>query len=89
MLSCQVVMNALERIAPRHLAEDWDNTGLLVGSFSQKVERILVALDVDDTVVAEAIERRADMIVAHHPALFRGMKQLRQRIRTSTSHAAA
>ena len=77
MLSCQVVMNALERIAPRHLAEDWDNTGLLVGSFSQKVERILVALDVDDTVVAEAIERRADMIVAHHPAIFRGMKQLR------------
>lgn len=77
MLSCQVVMNALERIAPRHLAEDWDNTGLLVGSFSQKVERILVALDVDDIVVAEAIERGADMIVAHHPAIFRGMKQLR------------
>ena len=69
MLSCQVVMNALERIAPRHLAEDWDNTGLLVGSFSQKVERILVALDVDDIVVAEAIERRADMIVAHSIAV--------------------
>ena len=77
MLSCQVVMNALERIAPRHLAEDWDNTGLLVGSYAQKVERILVALDVDDTVVAEAIERSADMIVAHHPAIFRGLKQLR------------
>ena len=77
MLSCQVVMNALERIAPRHLAEDWDNTGLLVGSYAQKVERILVSLDVDDTVVAEAIERSADMIVAHHPAIFRGMKQLR------------
>lgn len=77
MLSCQVVMNALERIAPRHLAEDWDNTGLLVGSYAQKMERILVALDVDDIVVAEAIERSADMIVAHHPAIFRGMKQLR------------
>ena len=77
MLSCQVVMNALERIAPRHLAEDWDNTGLLVGSYAQKVERILVALDVDDIVVAEAIECSADMIVAHHPAIFRGMKQLR------------
>ena len=77
MLSCQVVMNALERIAPRHLAEDWDNTGLLVGSYAQKVERILVALDVDDIVVAEAIECTADMIVAHHPAIFRGMKQLR------------
>jgi len=77
MLSCQLVMNALERIAPRRLAEDWDNPGLLVGSYAQKVNRILVALDVDDAVVEEAVERRADMIVAHHPAIFRGIKQLR------------
>ena len=77
MLSCQLIMNALERIAPRRLAEDWDNLGLLVGSYAQKVGRILVALDVDDRVTEEAIARRADMIVAHHPAIFRGMKQLR------------
>ena len=77
MLSCQLIMNALERIAPRRLAEDWDNPGLLVGSYAQKIGRVLVALDVDDAVVAEAIERRADMIVAHHPAIFRGIKQLR------------
>ena len=68
MLSCQIIMNALERIAPRRLAEDWDNPGLLVGSYAQQVGRILVALDVDDAVVAEAIEREADLIVAHHPA---------------------
>ena len=77
MLSCQLIMNALERIAPRRLAEDWDNPGLLVGSYAQKVGRVLVALDVDDAVVAEAIERKADLIVAHHPAIFRGIKQLR------------
>ena len=77
MLSVQTIMSALERIAPRRLAEDWDNPGLLVGSFAQKVNRLMVALDVDDAVVEEAIERRADMIVAHHPAIFRGMKQLR------------
>ena len=77
MLSCQTIMNALERLAPRRLAEDWDNPGLLVGSCAQKVSRILVALDVDDAVTQEAIDRRADMIVAHHPAIFRGMKQLR------------
>lgn len=77
MLSCQLIMNALERIAPRRLAEDWDNPGLLVGSYAQQVGRILVALDVDDAVVAEAIEREADLIVAHHPAIFRGIKQLR------------
>ena len=77
MLSCQLIMNALERIAPRRLAEDWDNPGLLVGSYAQQVGRVLVALDVDDAVTQEAIERRADMIVAHHPAIFRGIKQLR------------
>ena len=77
MLSCQLIMNALERIAPRRLAEDWDNPGLLVGSYAQQVGRVLVALDVDDAVVAEAIERKVDLIVAHHPAIFRGMKQLR------------
>ncbi|WP_295163072.1 Nif3-like dinuclear metal center hexameric protein [Selenomonas sp. F0473] len=77
MLSCQVIMNALDHLAPRSLAEDWDNPGLLVGSFAQKVSRIMVALDVDDAVVDEAIERKADMIVAHHPAIFHGMKQLR------------
>ena len=77
MLSCQLIMNALERIAPRRLAEDWDNPGLLVGSYAQQVGRILVALDVDDRVVEEATARKADLIVAHHPAIFRGIKQLR------------
>ena len=77
MLICQRIMNALERIAPRRLAEDWDNPGLLVGSCAQKVERVLIALDVDDAVTEEAIARRADMIIAHHPAIFRGIKQLR------------
>ena len=77
MLSCQTIMNALERIAPRRLAEDWDNPGLLVGSYAQRVKRVLIALDVDDAVTEEAIARKADMIVAHHPAIFRGMKQLR------------
>ena len=77
MLSCQTIMNALERIAPRRLAEDWDNPGLLVGSYAQRVERVLIALDVDDAVTEDAIARKADMIVAHHPAIFRGMKQLR------------
>ena len=95
MLRCQLIMNALERIAPRRLAEDWDNPGLLVGSFAQRVERILIALDVDDAVTQEAIDRRADMIVAHHPAIFRGMKQLRtdlplgKRLATLLTHGIA
>lgn len=77
MVKCQVIMDAIERIAPKHLAEDWDNPGLLVGSFAQSVERVLVCLDVSDEVVEQAVERGADMIVAHHPLIFRGIKKLR------------
>lgn len=77
MVKAQVVMDALERIAPKHLAEDWDNPGLLVGAYSQEVNKILVCLDVSDEVVTMAIEHGADMIVAHHPLIFKGIKKLR------------
>ncbi|WP_278961638.1 Nif3-like dinuclear metal center hexameric protein [Mitsuokella multacida] len=77
MVKCQVVMDALERIAPHHLAEDWDNPGLLVGSPDRQVSRILVALDVSDTVVRQAVHEGAEMIVAHHPLLFKPIKKIR------------
>ena len=77
MVKCQVVMDALERIAPRHLAEDWDNPGLLVGSPQREVSRILTALDVSDSVVRQAIREGAEMIVAHHPLLFHPIKSIR------------
>ena len=51
MVSCQVVMDALERIAPKRLAEEWDNPGLLVGALNQDIRKIMVCLDVSDHVV--------------------------------------
>lgn len=77
MVKCQVVMNALERIAPQHLAEDWDNPGLLVGSLQQDVHAVMVCLDVSEAVIDRAIEEGADMIIAHHPMIFRGIKKIR------------
>lgn len=77
MMKCQIIMDALERVAPKRLAEDWDNPGLLVGSFSADIERILVALDVTDAVVEQAIAQNANMIIAHHPLIFKGIKKLR------------
>lgn len=77
MVKCQVVMDALEHIAPRRLAEDWDNPGLLVGALNQDVKKIVVCLDVSDEVVEQAIREDADMIVAHHPLIFRGLKKIR------------
>lgn len=55
--------------APRELAAEWDNVGLLVGNPSHEVARVLVALDITEGVAAEAIERGADLIVAHHPVM--------------------
>lgn len=77
MVKCQVVMEALEKIAPRHLAEEWDNVGLLVGSPAQEVHKIIVALDVSETLVDFAVTEKYDMIISHHPLLFKPMKQLR------------
>ena len=55
--------------APQELAESWDNVGLLVGSGTREVRRVLIALDVTEWVAQEAIERGADLIVAHHPLM--------------------
>ena len=55
--------------APRELAEGWDNVGLLVGSGSAEVRRVLVALDVTEWVADEAVRIGADLIVAHHPVM--------------------
>lgn len=77
MVKCQAVMDAMERLAPRRLAEEWDNPGLLLGSPAQEVRRILVCLDVRDTLADRAIMEKFDLIVAHHPLIFRGIKNLR------------
>lgn len=76
-VKCQVIMDALENLAPRYLAESWDNVGLLVGSPTQTVEKILVCLDVSEAVVEQAIAENIQMIVAHHPLIFKSLKNLR------------
>ena len=63
------IMGVMEKIAPRHLAEGWDNVGLAIGDPEREVTKILVALDVIDPVVEEAKEIGAEMIVTHHPML--------------------
>jgi dinuclear metal center YbgI/SA1388 family protein len=71
-----VIIGAINRIAPENLAEDWDNVGLQVGSRQQLINRILLTLDVTESVVTEAVNRKADLILAHHPFIFNGLKTL-------------
>lgn len=77
MVTCQAVMAAMERIAPRRLAEDWDNPGLLVGSPKKETDRILVCLDVREETAARAAAEGFGIIVSHHPVLFHGLRKLR------------
>ncbi|MFC0299747.1 Nif3-like dinuclear metal center hexameric protein [Virgibacillus soli] len=70
------VFQIMEDWAPKHFAYDWDSVGLQVGSFQNKARKIMVTLDVLENVVDEAIEEDVDLIIAHHPLLFKPIKQI-------------
>jgi dinuclear metal center YbgI/SA1388 family protein len=76
MPTVATVCASLDRFAPPGLAADWDNIGLLLGDAAAEVLRIVTSLTVTPAVVAEAIAEKADLIVTHHPILFRGVKRL-------------
>lgn len=75
-VKCQTIANIIEELAPKKLAESWDNVGLLVGDGSRKVKRILVCLDATEWVIQEALEQDVDMIVCHHPMIFGSLKRI-------------
>ncbi len=70
------VTDHLETLAPRSYQEDYDNSGLLTGNASEYVSGVLVTLDCTEEVVEEAIQKKCNLIVAHHPIIFRGLKKL-------------
>ena len=66
----------LETIAPSHLQEDYDNAGLIVGEKSMDIKGVMVCLDSTEAVIDEAIQKDCNVVVAHHPIIFKGLKQL-------------
>ena len=70
------VIGAVEAVAPLHLQDDFDNSGLQVGFPGTSVHRVLTCLDVTEDIVKEASERDCDMIVSHHPLLFHPLRQV-------------
>ena len=76
MLTVHAVIDFLEQFAPPGLAADWDNVGLLLGDRGAEVRRILACLTVTPASAAEAVEAGAQLIVTHHPVLFRAVKRL-------------
>ncbi len=70
------IWDVLSKWAPPGLAESWDNTGLQVGDPDAPVQRLMVALDATENVLDAASERKAQMVLTHHPLLFRPVSSL-------------
>lgn len=71
----QDILHILESIAPPHLQESYDNAGLIVGDPGQEVTGILFCLDSTEAVVEEALALGCNLVIAHHPIVFRGLKR--------------
>lgn len=75
-MKIQEAILALERFAPLPLQEDYDNAGLQIGLTESKCSGALLCLDVTEDVITAAAERGCNLIVSHHPLLFRGLKRI-------------
>jgi putative NIF3 family GTP cyclohydrolase 1 type 2 len=70
------VIQYLEQLAPKSSQESYDNCGLLVGDKSMLISSSIICLDCTEEVVEEAIQKGANLIIAHHPVIFKGLKSL-------------
>ena len=70
------LIEIIEEIAPKELMESWDNTGMQIHTGKERIERILVCLDVNRRTVEEAVEKKCDFIVSHHPMFFDSFKSI-------------
>ena len=71
-----MIKRFFEEKYPLHLAYDWDNVGLQIGSLNKKVTGILITLDVTKEVIDEAISKECNLIIAHHPMIFKPLKHI-------------
>lgn len=76
MVRCKDIIAFMEQVAPNELAEDYDNVGLLIGNREAAVKNILLCLDITTSSVREAMASHADMIITHHPVIFKSLKTL-------------
>ena len=66
----------LEAFAPLHIQESWDNSGLIIGSPEDEVHGVLVGFDCTRALIDEAVEKGCDMVVTHHPLIFKGVRRI-------------
>lgn len=76
MTQAKQIMKAIEAVAPVQLQEDYDNAGLQCGNPNAEVKKVLCCMDVTERIIDEAKEKGCQMIVSHHPLIFRGLKKI-------------
>lgn len=75
-MKCSDIIKFMEEFAPPQLAEDWDNVGLMLGSREDTIKRVMVCLDVTPEVIEAAEAAGVNLIVSHHPFIFKGLKRI-------------
>lgn len=70
-MKCDDIIEKLESLSPAAFAEEWDNIGLLAGRRDKDVETIYIALDATDDVIEESVRKGADLLLTHHPLIFK------------------
>lgn len=75
-MKCSEIIEILEKLAPPSMACDWDNPGLIAGRSDKEVKKIVIALDATDDAVETAIREKADLLLTHHPLIFKAVKKV-------------
>lgn len=75
-MKCEAILDILSELAPFEFAEKWDNVGLLIGRKNKEISRIYIALDATEDIIDDAIAKRADLLLTHHPMIFSPMKKI-------------
>lgn len=75
-MKCYEVLEKLEALSPLSYAEDWDNVGLLAGRRDKEIKSIYIALDATDDVIEEVVRLKADLLLTHHPLIFKKMDRI-------------
>ena len=70
------IVKIIDNDAPYRIACDWDNSGFLVGKGASVVKKALVALDLTENVLCEAVDLECNLIVTHHPFIFKGLSRV-------------
>lgn len=76
ILKVKDIIGNLEKKYPKANAESWDNVGLIVGKLNQEVRKVQLSLDATDKVIENAIKNNADLIITHHPMIFKPVKTI-------------